>query len=375
MKIALVLDDSLDRPDGVQQYVLTLGAYLTRQGHDVHYLCSGTTRTDLPNVHSLARNAAVDFNGNALRIPLPTSRRALRAFLSQQGFDAIHVQTPHSPLFAGRVVTEARRLAGPKVAIVGTFLILPSGFASRVGTRVLGLLLWSNLRRFDAFCAISPAAADFARRSFRVPCEMIPAAVDVRRISAAAKPRRGTSGKVVVSFLGRLVERKGAVELIEALALVPRDVLARIEVRLAGRGPLSEEIRRRVDHHGLGDVVSMPGFVSEDDKPSFLAEADLAVFPATGGESFGIILVEAMAAGAGAVIGGDNPGYMSVLGDDPVVTFDPRDLRAFAERLARLVTDAAERSRIGREQRERLALFDIENVGPQIEALYRRRRA
>ncbi len=371
MKIALVLDDSLDRPDGVQQYVLTLGSYLSRSGHEVHYLCSGTSRTDLAHVHSLARNVATAFNGNALRIPLPTSRRMLRDFLARERFDVIHVQTPHSPLFAGRVVTQARRVQGTAVAIVGTFLILPTGALSRFATRVLGLMLRRNLHRFDRLCAISPAAAEFARRSFRVPCRMIPAAVDVRRIADAAHPRASRRGRVIVSFLGRLVERKGVLELVEALALVPEEVRARMDVRLAGRGPLTAEVRRRANSLGLSGLVSMPGFISEEDKPSFLAEADVAVFPATGGESFGIVLVEAMAAGAGAVVGGDNPGYRSVLGDSPDVIFDPRDAAAFSRLLTRLVTDPELRRSVHADQRARVHTFDIAVVGPAIEAFYR----
>jgi phosphatidylinositol alpha-mannosyltransferase len=370
VKIALVLDDSLDRPDGVQQYVLTLGTYLALRGHEVHYLCSGTTRADLPNVHSLARNVATEFNGNALRIPLPTSRRMLRDFLGRERFDVIHVQTPHSPLFAGRVVSQARRVQGSNVAIVGSFLILPMGPLSRFATRVLGMVLRGNLRRFDRLCAISPAAAEFATRSFRMPCQMIPAAVDVTSIANGARTRPHHRGRIIVCFLGRLVERKGALELVEALARVPKKVRATMEVRLAGRGPLAEKVRDRVNTLGLTELVSMPGFVSEDDKPSFLADADIAVFPATGGESFGIILVEAMAAGAGVVVGGDNPGYRSVLGDSLDVTVDPKDANAFAALLTRLATDAGLRQSIHADQSIRVQAFDIRVVGPAIEAFY-----
>ncbi|MBN2177330.1 MAG: glycosyltransferase family 4 protein [Demequinaceae bacterium] len=370
MKVAFVLDDSLDRPDGVQQYVLTIGGYLARKGHEVHFLCSGTTRTDLQNVHSLARNAGVSFNGNTLRIPLPTSRRRLGEFLRRERFDVIHVQTPHSPLFAGRVVREARRL---NATIVGTFLIMPSGALSRLGTRMLGRALRRNLRLFDRFCAISPPAVEFARTAFGIECEMIPAAVDVTGIAAAGAlgRNRGDRDRVIVAFLGRMVERKGALELVEALARMPFGLRPRMEVRLAGRGPLTDEVRRRIEEHHLGDVVTMPGFVSEEDKPRFLAEADVAVFPATGGESFGIVLAEAMAAGAGAVIGGDNPGYRSVLGDDPDTLVDPGDVEAFAGLLTRLVTTPDLRERIHAEQGERVRRFDIEVVGAEIEAFYR----
>lgn len=369
MRVALVLDDSLDRPDGVQQYVLTLGAYLDRQGHEVHYLCSGTVREDIANVHSLARNAGVTFNKNTLRIPLPTPRRRIKGFLREHEFDIVHVQTPHSPLFAARVIKQAKRLG---ITVVGTFHILPSGALSRLGSRLLGLVMRRNLRLFDRVCAVSPPAADFARRVFGLQCRVIPAMVDVSGIARAAQSAsRAERGSVVVAFLGRLVARKGSIELVEALARVPDDVREQMEVRIAGRGPLADEVKSRIEAYGLSGVVTMPGFISEEDKPRFLAEADVAAFPATGGESFGIVLIEAMAAGAGAVIGGDNPGYRSVLGDHPDVVFDPGDADAFAALLARLVTEPGLRSEIHTDQRARVKEYDITVVGAAIEAFYR----
>ena len=374
MKIALVLDDSLDRPDGVQQYVLTIGGFLAAQGHDVHYVCSTTARTDIPNVHSLARNLGVTFNGNKLRVPLPTSRRKLRAFVAEQAFDVIHVQTPHSPLFGARVVDAARRVHGAAVTVVGTFHILPDGWLSSAGTRALGLLLRRNLRKFDRFCAVSAPAVAFSRRSFGIDPVVIPCAIDVpsfARAAAKKRPARKPGGPLVLSFLGRLVERKGAEELVEALALLPQPLLDRLEVRIGGKGPLGPALGKRVRELGLADHVEFAGFVSEEVKAQFYADSDVAVFPATGGESFGIVLIEAMASGAGAVLGGDNPGYLSVLGDAPEVSVDARDPRAFAAALVALLEDDAARASVGAEQAERVKQFDVAAVGAQIESLYR----
>src|SRR4051812_3995826 len=107
LKIGLVLDTSLDPTDGVQQYVISVGEWLRGRGHDVHYLVGQTARHDLPNVHSLARNIGVVFNGNRTTIPLPTSRRKLRRFLDRQRFDVLHVQTPHSPFMSQRLILVA----------------------------------------------------------------------------------------------------------------------------------------------------------------------------------------------------------------------------------------------------------------------------
>lgn len=375
MKVALVLDDSIDRPDGVQQYVLTLGAFLVRAGHEVHYLCSSATRTDV-TVHSLARNVGVTFNGNGLRIPLPASRREIRALLDAERYDVIHVQTPHSPLFAARVVDEARRLQARSVRIVGTFHILPDSRVAELGTHALGAVLRRNLRKFDAFCAVSAPAAAFAKATFGIDARVIPCPVDVTGFAAAARAssrRPSVDGRLVVAFLGRLVPRKGVLELIDAIALLEPELRERVEVRIGGKGPLADSLAEQIAELGLSRV-SLLGFVAEEDKAAFYADADLAVFPATGGESFGIVLVEAMAslsgAGSGVVLAGANPGYLSVIGPRPEVSVDASDDVAFAEALARLLTDAALRGELHAHQAEHVRQFDVEAVGAQVLELY-----
>lgn len=368
MKIAFVLDDSIDRPDGVQQYALTLGAYLERQGHEVHYVCSDATRTDV-RVHSLARNVGVTFNGNDLRVPLPTSRTALRVFLDQQRFDVIHVQIPHSPLFASRVVDEARAVQGRSVRIVGTFHILPDGAVSEYGTRALGRLQQANLRKFDAFCAVSEPASHFARRAFGIDAQVIPCSIDTSLFAGAEGAPR-VDGRLRLVFLGRLVERKGAAELIDAVAALAPEVRSRIEVRIGGKGQMLSQLEAVVARSGLEDVVHFDGFVAEEDKADYYAGADIAVFPATGGESFGIVLIEAMASGAGVVFGGANPGYLTVLGVRPEVSVDATDTAAFAGALTRLIEDDALRAELHEVQAERVKRFDVATVGEQILELY-----
>ena len=371
MKIALVLDDSIDRPDGVQQYVLTLAGYLTRAGHDVHVLCSAAAREDV-TVHSLARNVGVRFNGNDLRIPLPSSRGPIRELLGRERYDVIHVQTPHSPLFAARVVTEARRMLRDAVRIVGTFHILPDSRVSELGARALGRVLARNLRHFDAFCAVSEPAAEFARRSFGIAPEVIPCPVEVGRFAseAAARPRvPGEEGRLVVAFLGRLVERKGVLELVHALDALPVELQDRLDVRIGGKGPLLGDLEAAIESSALAHV-RLVGFVAEEDKAAFFADADIAAFPATGGESFGIVLVEAMAAGAGVVLAGANPGYLSVIGPRPEVSVDARDSSAFAAALRRLAEDDALRAELHDEQAQLVQRFDVDRVGAKILKLY-----
>jgi phosphatidylinositol alpha-mannosyltransferase len=374
MKVALVLDDTLDRLDGVQQYVLSVARYLASAGHEVHFVCSATTRTDLGfPVHSLVGNVPVTFNGNILSIPRVASRRILREFVARERFDVLHVQMPHSPLFSARLVRHARRIQGRTVTIVGTFLILPNGRLASAGTRLLGFVLFRNLRLFDRFCALSEPAAAFARQAFGIRAEVIGIPLAVDALAEAGRERRtarSPSDRLHIAFLGRLVQRKGVLEFVEALGALAPEVRERIRVTLGGRGPLAADLERTIEAKGLRDIVDMPGFIPEDEKANFYAAADIAVFPATGGESFGIVLTEAIACGAGVVVGGDNPGYRSVLGDSPDVLVDPRDTASFAATLARLIVDPALRATIRADQEVRVRQFDVAVVGPKIEALY-----
>src|ERR1039458_8447904 len=104
LKVGFVLDDSLDKTDGVQQYILSLGSWLKQQGHDVHYLVGETVRTDIPNVHSLSRNINARFNSNRMSTPLPASPARIRKLLEDVQFDVLHVQIPYSPFLAQQII-------------------------------------------------------------------------------------------------------------------------------------------------------------------------------------------------------------------------------------------------------------------------------
>ena len=108
MKICFVLDDGLDRPDGVQQYILTLGSWFARKGHEVHYMVGETERKDIPNIHIMTRNIRVRFNKNRLAMPLFASKKDIAELLVKEQFDVLHVQMPYSPQFAARVTTSQR---------------------------------------------------------------------------------------------------------------------------------------------------------------------------------------------------------------------------------------------------------------------------
>lgn len=369
LKIGFVFDDSLDKPDGVQQYITTLGDWLQRQGHEVRYLV-GETRNHAhnPHIHSLARNFKVRFNKNNLSIPLPTNRRNLQKVLDDESFDILHVQLPCNPMFGSRVV----RMAHPSTTIIGTFHIVGHSWLERTGSKMLGKLQRRTLRRFDHIISVSTAAADFAKHFGIQTDTILPNVITMSRFENAKKIKHLSKGKLVIVFLGRLVERKGCRYLIEAIhRLSDRGVADKLQVLICGKGPQEAKLRQMVRSYKLGNVVQFVGFVAEEDKPDYLTSADLAIFPSTGGESFGIVLLEAMASESGVVMGGNNVGYRTVLGEQANhVLFDPRDTQVFADKIQLLMDNSALRGKLHNWQNATIRQYDVDEVGPELLKIY-----
>lgn len=362
MKIGFVVDDTLDKPDGVQQYVFSLSKWLIKQGHEVHYLVGETSRTDIANIHSLSKNVSVRFNKNRLSIPLPASKRNIEQLLTTQQFDVLHVQMPHNPFLAARVV----RLASKKTAIVGTFHIAPFSGLETAATRFLGHWLRKNLKLFDAFISVSEPARVFAKKTFKIDSQVLPNVVDVAAFKVKSKPSRTPPQ---ITYLGRLVPRKGCRYLLEATAkLQSKPGSPRYKLQICGDGQDREKLHEL--HKSLGVNATFTGQLTEQEKKEYLAAANIAVFPSLGGESFGIVLLEAMAAGAGVVLAGDNPGYRSVMESIPECLVDPTDVDSFATKLQTILIDKALADDIHTRQQVLVQQYDINTVGPRLLEIY-----
>lgn len=366
MKIGFVLDDTLDTPDGVQQYILTLGSWMLDQGHEVHYLVGQTARADLPGIHSLSRNIAVRFNGNRMSMPLPVDRRKISNILQAENFDVLHVQMPYSPFMAHQVIS----CAPEDTAIVATFHIAPHSKLVTYATHALAVWTRSSLRRIDKAISVSSAASDFALATYKLPTEIIPCVVKIANFAAVVPFLAPRSAKTIV-FLGRLVPRKGCQLLLQAIVLLlsthPDAVL---KVYICGKGPLETELKAYAASHGLLGIVNFVGFVSDHDKARYLKSADLTVFPSSGGESFGIVLIEAMAANSAVVLGAANDGYRTVLAPYPALLFDVGDAPGLAQKIFTFISDDATREAALEWQRSYVPQFDVAVVGSQLIDVY-----
>jgi phosphatidyl-myo-inositol alpha-mannosyltransferase len=361
LKVGFLLDDTLDTPDGVQQYVLAIGSWLSSQGHEVHYLVGYTTRMDITNIHSLASNAKVSFNQNKLSIPYHASTAKIKQTLEKLNLDILHVQMPYNPLFSGKVISAVDK----DVAVIGTFHIAPASWVVSAGGYALKITYYKTIKRFNEILSVSTAAQEFAKKTFSIESRVIPNAVDVAKYTH----RPYNKPKLQIVYLGRLVERKGCLWLLKALKELKKETLPEYEVTIASSGPLMDKLKKYVIDNSL-DNVKFIGFVDEKDKPTLLASADIAVFPSTGGESFGIVLIEAMASGSRVVLGGNNVGYRSVLKDYPKQLINPKDTKAFAKRLQYYLTNPKARLDAMHWNHKSVLQYDVNLVGSLIEKTY-----
>lgn len=361
LRVGLLLDDTLDVPDGVQQYVLTLGEWLSNNQHKVYYLVGSTKRNDINNIYSLAKNIKVSFNGNSMRIPYYASKKDISITLANLNLDVLHVQMPYSPLFAGKVINAVMR----ETNVVATFHIAPASKYVTYASKALALFTKKSLSRFNNFISVSSAAQQFSKETFNINSVVIPNAINSTKFVSLPKYNK----KLHIVYLGRLVSRKGVIWLLKALKELNNLETQEYTVSIAGKGPLLKNLSDFTKANNMHNVRFL-GYVSENDKAILMSSADIAVFPSTGGESFGIVLLEAMASGARVIVGGDNTGYRSVLKDYPSQLVNPKDTKKFASLLNYYLNNKSARDKAFKWNQQHFLKYDINTVGEDILKIY-----
>jgi phosphatidyl-myo-inositol alpha-mannosyltransferase len=327
MRVALLCPYSLSRPGGVQGQVVGLASALAEAGHDAVVLAPADRDVV---VRALAPGALVRLGGtvglpaNGSVAPLALSpgaaRRAVRA-VRTGGFDVLHL---HEPLAPGPGYACLAACGLPKV---GTF----HRSGPSIAYRVLGPLARAGARRLAARVAVSGAAEATARDALGGSYDIIGNGIDVERF-AAAEPWPTTEPTVM--FVGRHEARKGLGVLLEAVSRL--DPATALTAWVTGEGPDTERLRRAHPGHRRLEWL---GRVGDDELASRLAGAHALCAPSLGGESFGVVLVEAMAARS-AVVASDLPGYAAVTAGHGVLVA-PGDAAALARALQVVAVDAA----------------------------------
>ncbi|GAA4861796.1 glycosyltransferase family 4 protein [Actinomycetospora straminea] len=363
MRIGIVCPYSLDVAGGVQAHVLDLARALTGLGHHVDVLAPAGDDTPVPaGVTRAGRSLGIPYNGSVARLTFgPVSLARVRRWLRDGNFDVLHVHEPTAPSlsFLALVVAE-----GPVVATFHT-----STPRSRTMT-FFEPVLRPLLERVTARIAVSPLARQVYVEHLGGDAVEIPNGVDVAAFADAPPlPGHGHHGNgATVGFVGRYTEpRKGMPLLLEALRpLAP----TRPDLRLlvVGRGD-EDELREQAGPE-LADRIELLGAVDEATKASMLASVDLLATPNTGGESFGVVLAEGMAAGA-PIVASDIDAFRRVLGEPPAgVAVPSGDAAAWGAAIAALLDDPARRDALRLAGRRRVAAFDWSVVAAAVLRVY-----
>ncbi|MBA3278125.1 MAG: glycosyltransferase family 4 protein [Geodermatophilaceae bacterium] len=361
MRIGLVCPYTWDIPGGVQYHVRDLAQTLIGRGHHVQVLTPANDEDDLPPyVTSAGRAVPIRYNGSVARLQFgPVAAARVRRWLKDGHFDVLHVHEPSAPSLSLLTCVLAK---GP---IVATF------HAATVRSRWLsavGGVLQPFMERISGRIAVSDLARRVQVEHLGGDAIVIPNGVDVAHFASAAPlpgyPRAG----LTIGFLGRFDERrKGLPVLLEALESVALEH-PDLGLLVAGRGDESDLYDELPD--ALVDRVSLLGEISEDDKARMLASIDIYCAPNLGGESFGVILVEAMAAGA-AIVASDLDAFRRVLDDGAAGILVRRgSASALADGLSQLIGDPARREKLILSGQLAVQDYDWAVVSARILAVY-----
>jgi phosphatidylinositol alpha-mannosyltransferase len=307
----------------------------------------------------------VRFNGNRLSMPTRPRINEIRRLAAHGAFDVVHVQVPYSPLMAGQIIGA---LPG-SCAVVGSFHVASERALPRVGARLLSRACGRTLARFDEIASVSHHAAAFAAETFRLSATRISTNM-VDLVWWQGEPR-SAHAEPLIAYVGALVPRKGPQVLLEAFARVHRQHPS-ARLVMAGAGPLAARLRRRTAQLGLSQAVTLTGAINERDKRKLLRGAQLACFPSRFGESCGVVLLEAMAAGT-PVLAGNCAGYAETLREAPDSLCLPMP-GPLSERMLELLGDERQRAWLRRQQRAVVETYRVDAVVEDVLALYRRAR-
>jgi phosphatidylinositol alpha-mannosyltransferase len=360
VKVGIVCPYTLDVPGGVQNHVKDLAEALIALGHDVSVLAPSESGDVPAYVVPAGRTVAVPYNGAVARMSFgPVVAARARRWLHDGDFDVLHLHEPATPSLSLLALWAA------ECPVVATY------HSSHDRSRALSAsaaILRPSLEKISARIAVSEYSRGTQVRHVGGEPVVIPNGLYVDRF-ASAEPRPEWRGAdATIAFVGRLGEpRKGFPLLAEAFG----EVAGRrpgLRLLVVGGGDVDEA--RGLLPAGVRDQVTFLGAASDADKAAALRTADVYVAPNTGGESFGIVLVEGMAAGA-TVLASDIPAFRRVLDDGATgVLFANEDADDLALRLAVLLDDPARRAELDAAARHAVRRYDWSTVAGQILRVY-----
>jgi phosphatidylinositol alpha-mannosyltransferase len=364
MKIGLVCPYNIFRGGGVQECVLALQAELSKRGHTVHIIAPRPREyNQKAPEHIVLLGGAADFKSpfhTTAQVSVSVKTDALEDVLDTYKFDVLHFHEPWVPILSRQILSRSR------AKNIATFHAkLPDTIMSRTFERVITPYTRSIVKYLDSVTAVSTAGAEYIETLSKEPITIVPNGIDLKKYKS-----KNLSKEPSVLYIGRLEKRKGVKYLIQAFAdLKLRQPLATLII--AGDGPDREKLEELVQEESINGVRFL-GYVTEAEKLNLFNNAGVFCSPALYGESFGIVLLEAMACGV-PVVAGDNPGYSAVMQERGKLSLvNPKHTYDFSRKLELLLFDDDIRQLWRKWAQDYVKQFAYPKVVDQYEAVYRR---
>ena len=369
MKIALVSPYDFAYPSGVNVHVSSLERRFTKMGHDVKIIAplSGNASDFGDKFIRIGTPIPVPAGGTICRVTLsPILGHTIKPVLRRENFDIIHLHEPFMPMLCSAV------LRFSNTANVATFHAFDGKPGYKFGRPITTIMLRRRLHKLDGKIAVSKAAMQFASKYVPGYYDIIPNGVDLELFSPDVSPiSEFCDGKLNILFVGRLEKQKGVNYLIKAYRRVRQEV-PNSRLIIVGPGTrLRGKYEKEVLRSGLKDVIFVGG-KPQSELPRYYKTADVFCAPATGLESFGIVLLEAMAMSK-PIVATNIEGYNSVLthGVEGLLV-PPRDEEMLAQVLVSLLTDESLRWEMGARARLKAMEYSWEHVAQRVLNYYAR---
>lgn len=362
MKIALVSPYDFAYPGGVANHISSLGRHLAQMGHDVKVIAPASqVVTTLGGMFIPGgKPRSIPTSGSIARVTIsPRLPSSIKTVLDEEKFDIIHLHEPLMPTLCINVLRFSRTVN------IGTFHAF-NGRGYSLSKPLNSLLLKRWVSKLDGRIAVSKPAMEFVNKHFPGNYEIIPNGVDTEHFSPEAKPLdEFGDGKLNILFVGRLEKRKGLDYLLKAYQRVKRDI-PNSRLIIVGPGTRRRhKYEKQVKQSDLKDVVFV-GYASHRELPRYYKTADICCAPATGWESFGIVLLEAMAVGK-PVVASNIEGYASLVTDGvEALLVPPKDEARLAQALMSLMSDESLRQQMGARGRLKAEEYDWEYVAQRV---------
>ena len=367
MKIGLVCPYNIFSGGGVQECVLALQKGLSERGHEVYIITpkpNGYKHHEHNGILLLGRARPVRAVKTSAQISINIEPDKIEDLLESEDFDILHFHEPWVPILSMQLLSKSN--AGH----VATFhAAMSERRTSRTVEKVITPYTKSIFKYIDALTAVSPTATKYVKTLTRKNIEIVANGIDLEKYTFVNNHKPNPKSKKIL-YIGRLEKRKGVKYLLDAFKLLSDDDNS-YRLSIAGVGPDKEKLEQYVEKEFIKNVKFL-GYIDEKTKLKLLSEADIFCSPALYGESFGIVLLEAMAKGC-VVVAGDNSGYQSVMtGRGKISLVNPKHLEDFARRIELLATDEVLRMAWKTWARSHVQQFDYEKVINRYMKIYKR---